>query len=88
MALYHEWFGDFCLRMRQSIKGLRDVQLVLSKAFETTQNGEGITRDQFRDLRKLLDPKTVKMIEDETLEFIKVNMNHLPMYYIPGEEFA
>jgi hypothetical protein len=28
------------------------------------------------------------MIEDETLEFIKVNMNHLPMYYIPGEEFA
>jgi len=25
MALYHEWFGDFCLRMRQSIKGLVDV---------------------------------------------------------------
>jgi hypothetical protein len=25
MALYHEWFGDFCLRMRQSIQGLRDV---------------------------------------------------------------
>jgi hypothetical protein len=34
-----------------------------------------------------LDGKTVKMIEDETLEFIKTNMNHLPMYYIPGQEF-
>jgi len=88
IALYHEWFGDFCLRMRQSIQGLRDVQIILEKAFESTKNGEGITRDQFRDLRKLLDPKTVKMIEDETLEFIKVNMNHLPMYYIPGEEFV
>jgi hypothetical protein len=87
IALYHEWFGDFCLRMRQSIQGLRDVQLVLEKAFESTRGGEGITREQFRDLRKLVDPKTIKMIEDETLEFIKTNMNHLPMYYIPGEEF-
>lgn len=88
MALYHEWFGDFCLRMRNSIQGLRDVQAILEQAFENTKKGEGITREQFRDLRKLLDAKTVKMIEDETLEFIKVNMNHLPMYYVPGEEFA
>ena len=87
IALYHEWFGDFCLRMRQNIQGLRDVQIVLEKAFEKTKNGEGITRDNFHDFKKMLDSKTVKMIEDETLEFIKVNMNHLPMYYIPGEEF-
>ncbi|PCJ22390.1 MAG: hypothetical protein COA94_09140, partial [Rickettsiales bacterium] len=52
-----------------------------------TKNGEGIDRDQFDKLKSMLDPKTKKMIEDETLEFIKVNMNHLPMYYIPGEEF-
>lgn len=63
------------------------MQNVLEKAFESTRNGEGIPREQFRELRKMLDPKTVKMIEDETLEFVKVNMNHLPMYYIPGEEF-
>jgi hypothetical protein len=25
MALYHEWFGDFCLRMRTSLQGLQDV---------------------------------------------------------------
>ena len=60
---------------------------MLEKAFESTRNGEGISRDQFRELRKTVDPKTIKMIEDETLEFIKTNMNHLPMYYIPGEEF-
>lgn len=34
-----------------------------------------------------METKTMNMIEDETLEFIKVNMNHLPMYYIPNEEF-
>ncbi len=87
IALYHEWFGDFCLRMRQNIQGLKDVQIILEKAFNHTKNGEGLTRDSFKDFRKMLDSKTVKMIEDETLEFIKVNMNHLPMYYIPGEEF-
>ena len=59
----------------------------MNSAFEKTKNGEGVTRDEYEDLHKLLDPKTIKMIEDETLEFIKVNMNHLPMYYIPGEEF-
>lgn len=87
IALYHEWFGDFCLRMRQSIQGLKDVQIILEKAFEMTKNGEGIKRSQFADLEKLLDAKTIKMVEDETLEFVRVNMNHLPMYYIPGEEF-
>jgi len=87
IALYHEWFGDFCLRMRQSIQGLTDVQHVLEKAFELTKNGEGIRREQFQALERLLDPQTIKMVEDETLEFIRVNMNHLPMYYIPGEEF-
>lgn len=25
IALYHEWFGDFCLRMRQSVQGMADV---------------------------------------------------------------
>jgi hypothetical protein len=29
IALYHEWFGDFCLRMRQGIRGLSDVQGIL-----------------------------------------------------------
>ena len=88
IALYHEWFGDFCLRMRQSLQQMHDVQLILEKAFDETKNGEGITRDKFNELRSQLDSKTVKLIEDETLEFIKVNINHLPMYYIPGEEFA
>jgi len=87
IALYHEWFGDFCLRVRQTIQGMKDVQIILEKAFSGTRDGQGIDRETFKDLRKLLDSKTVKLIEDETLEFIKVNMNHLPMYYIPGEEF-
>jgi len=88
IALYHEWFGDFCLRMRQSTQGMADIQAVLEKAFETTKNGEGITRAQLDEFKKLVEPATTRMIQDETLEFLKTNMNHLPMYYIPQKEFA
>jgi len=30
---------------------------------------------------KVLNP------QDDALDFIKRNMNHLPMYYVPGTEF-
>ena len=87
IALYHEWFGDFCLRMRQSTQGMADIQNILEKAFETTKNGEGITREQLEEFKAIMEPQTTRMIQDETLEFIKTNMNHLPMYYIPQKEF-
>jgi len=25
IALYHEWFGDFCLKLRQNIQGMKDI---------------------------------------------------------------
>lgn len=66
---------------------MTDIQGILEKAFETTKNGEGINREQIDDFKKMVDPNTIRMIQDETLEFIKTNMNHLPMYYIPQKEF-
>ena len=66
---------------------MADVQGILEKAFEATKNGEGITREQMEEFKKMVDPKTIRMIQDETLEFVKTNMNHLPMYYIPQKEF-
>jgi len=60
----------------------------MEKAFQMTRNGEGIPREEFDKWGRMLSAETRKMIENGTQEFIKVNMNHLPMYYIPGEEFA
>jgi hypothetical protein len=90
IALYHEWFGDFCLRMRSSLNSgeMADIQAVLEKAFEATKNGEGISREDLKALEKQVDGQTVRMIQEDTLEFVKTNMNHLPMYYIPQKEFT
>jgi hypothetical protein len=46
IALYHEWFGDFCLRMRQGIQGLPDVQNIIAMAFDkTSKERKGLSRD-------------------------------------------
>jgi len=88
IALYHEWFGDFCLRMRQGIQALDDVQKIIGLAFDkTAKERKGISRDLIKQLSGMLESKTTRMVEEETLEFIKTNMNHLPMYYIPSQEF-
>jgi hypothetical protein len=64
------------------------VQRIIGHAFDkTSKERKGISRDLIKQLGGMLDTKTVRMIEEETLEFIKTNMNHLPMYYIPGCEF-
>lgn len=63
IALYHEWFGDFCLRMRQGIQGLDDVQNVIALAFDkTSKERKGLSRDHIKQLQKMLAPNTVKMI--------------------------
>ncbi len=64
------------------------MQRIIGHAFDkTSKERKGISRDLIKQLAGMLDTKTVRMIEEETLEFIKTNMNHLPMYYIPGCEF-
>ena len=73
--------------MRQSAQSMAEVQTILEKALEASRHGDGITREQMEQFKGMLDPKTVRMIQDDTLEFIKTNMNHLPMYYIPQREF-
>lgn len=49
IALYHEWFGDFALRMRQGIQSLDDVQKIIGHAFDkTSKERKGISRDMIK----------------------------------------
>jgi len=66
---------------------LDDVQKIIGHAFDKAKERKGISRDLIKQLSGMLESKTTRMIEEETLEFLKTNMNHLPMYYIPGKEF-
>jgi hypothetical protein len=41
----------------------------------------------YAEIKKKISTEIKKNIEKGTVEFIRGNNNHLPMYYIPGEEF-
>jgi len=87
IALYHDWFSDFCYKVKTSIQERPDIQAIMEKVFEKAATGSGVTREDFDHLKVLLDDSTKKTIKEETMEYIRANMNHLPMYYIPKEEF-
>jgi len=41
---------------------MAEVQGILEKALEISRNGQGISREQMEEFKKMLDPKTVRMI--------------------------
>jgi len=65
-----------------------DIDEILNKVQALTTDGQSITPDTMKELKAMMDPTTTRMIQEDTLEFIKTNMNHLPMYYIPQKEFS
>jgi hypothetical protein len=47
IGLYHEWFGDFCLRLRRGIMEAPDVHEILKKAQEKAiKERKGLSREQ------------------------------------------
>jgi len=48
--------------MRQGIHQLKDVQEILKKVYEQTSNGEGITRENMLEYKKMIDPETMRQI--------------------------
>ncbi len=42
-----------------------------------------MTSEFLEQIKKDLDPNVLQRIKDGTLNFLKENNNHLPMYHIP-----
>lgn len=85
IALYHDWFPDFCLRLKSSVQdNLKDI---LDQVQVLVDKGETITREHMDKFKGQVPPDVRRMIHEQTLEYIRANQNHLPMYYIPGVEF-
>lgn len=63
------------------------VREIMEETIRKVRKGESITKDMFGAIRKKISGEISKNIERGTVEFIRGNINHLPMYYIPGEEF-
>ena len=85
MALYHDWFAEFSNTMKTDLKD--KLEDVLKQVEELAENGEEMTREQILKLKELVPKKVQRKIQEKSINYIKSNLNHLPMYYIPGVEF-
>jgi len=87
IALYHDWFADFTLRLKKDIQNTEELQSLLGKVSEQVLSGKKFTKADVDEIVTKIDPKTTKFIEDATVDYLRANQNHLPMYYVPGTEF-
>lgn len=82
IALYHDWFADFTLRLKTQVKAqLSDVMLHVSSIIAS---GKELTREEFEKVKSMLPGGVRELIQAEALGYLASNRNHLPMYYIPG----
>ena len=86
MALYHDKFAEFSndikIELKENIKDIIDRTKVL------VDSGQEFTRETFKNYKNLIPREAKRMIQERTLRYVKSHLNHLPMYYIPGVEFA
>jgi Zn/Cd-binding protein ZinT len=58
---------------------------ILDKALNKAHAEAAVDKKDYMEMRKMLQGDVVRLIQDDTIEFIKQNLNHLPMYYIPDK---
>ena len=86
IALYHDKFAEFSNDIKIELKGrIGDIN---DKIRVMVNSNQEFNREEYRKLRDMVPKDTRRMVQERTLKYIKNHMNHLPMYYIPGVEFA
>jgi hypothetical protein len=95
MALYHQWFSEFRFNLKQKLVENPDLLRLMNDTADQSLKLEGfLSRTLLSDklaavpehLRQVIRVDTIDF-QDDTLQFIRDNTNHLPMYYVPGTEF-
>lgn len=86
MALYHDKFAEFSNDIKIELK--ENIKEIIEKAKIMVNANQELTRDAFKKYKESIPRDAKRMIQERTLRYIKSHMNHLPMYYIPGVEFA
>ncbi|KAM3135741.1 hypothetical protein pb186bvf_012138 [Paramecium bursaria] len=86
IALYHEWFSEFRHIIKSDVIKNELTDQVLEKAQEYARDGKYMDDNFYEEIKKLITRDIVENIQDGTIEFLRENFNHLPMYYIPSKK--
>jgi hypothetical protein len=95
MALYHQWFSEFRFNLKQKLVENPDLLRLMNETADQTLKLEGFLSRTLLSDKLAAVPDNLRQVirvgsihsQDDTLQFIRDNTNHLPMYYVPGTEF-
>ena len=97
MALFHEWFSEFRYNLKVKLTLDSKLKKLLEEIGEFALGGKYMDRDNYDKWKDQIGDNVkqlirviflwLKFFQDNALQFISDNMNHLPMYYVPGTEF-
>ena len=85
MGLYHDCFPDFSAKVNMDLK--ESLRQLLEECSQKVLETGCFPREELERIKKLVPRDTKRMVQEATINFIKRNLNHMPMYYIPGVEF-
>lgn len=86
IAVYHDKFAEFSNDIKIELK--ENIKDIIDRAKVMVNAGQELTQEAFKKYKEMIPRDAKRMIQERTLRYIKSHLNHLPMYYIPGVEFA
>jgi len=91
IALYHDWFMEFIARLRGDLSKRNDIEQIMKELTamveKDKEKGPPLSRDDVIRLKSMMAPESKRYIEENVIDFIRAQIIHLPMYYIPNGEF-
>lgn len=83
IALYHEWFSGFRHIIKNQLFENSKIKQILEVVEQQARDGRFLDEKYIEELKKKVPKDIIQEIKNGTVEFIRKNQNHLPMYYVP-----
>jgi hypothetical protein len=86
IALYHEWFSEFRHITKTEMLKHELIEQVLETAQQYARDGNYFNENFYDEIKKQITHDIIDAIQDGTIEFLRENQNHLPMYFLPEKK--
>eukprot|EP00163_Fabomonas_tropica_P026367 TRINITY_DN4814_c0_g1_i1.p1 TRINITY_DN4814_c0_g1~~TRINITY_DN4814_c0_g1_i1.p1 ORF type:complete len:1375 (-),score=400.93 TRINITY_DN4814_c0_g1_i1:204-4328(-) len=86
MALFHDRFREHKDQLQAIAREAPEMRQLAAQVSEWIAEGQSIDEDKINMLRQALRQNVTSMTQAEVINYIKQNLSHLYMYYVPTED--
>lgn len=83
ICLYHELFSEFRHYMKKMVSSNPLAERLNNRAAERASEGGHCESSFMKSIKALIPSEIVRDLRQGSIDFLKLNQNHLPMYYVP-----